>query len=493
MHARRPIRSLLALSAAAALMGAVPAGAATQLQGYYENYIQGNRGDETWQLEMPRHYFELRVLTTPWKDIEGFLKTGVESNRFRNDTGEGFFHDPEFLFGEGHIKMRGARSEVLFFSRQNRFWFSQPLLQVIDGNKFWGSRAVRVDFWETFGFQGMMYYGDQTTSSIANTADDFAVTRITRPLLQRRILFGGTFGRVDFGTDTAQYGMTGALDAELALGELIGPLERFGRATFVVEAARNFSGSQEFTSISRDRNGIQAELRDMNVNALQFKLNGWYREPGLYSGRLTNRTGDDDRKGVFAEAYYRLPRKQIDLRYSHWRETSFEDRFTASGDLFEQNEHKIEAYAELKGGFSSWIKWRRYYGNRDRDFQEFRNIVLEVQGQNKLISVRPQVRFRDYGTPFEVAGYGMEINFNATSQWKFFARFLNAEENTESRRTIFLQARYGGFQDAEFFVEYGDGGRSDRLTENDGFISEGPSATDQDGERRVAAILKYWF
>lgn len=486
-------RPALTLLAFAALAAPRPSGAATELQGYYENYIQGNRGDESWQLEMPRHYFELRFLTTPWKDVEGFLKTGVESNRFRNATGEGFFHTPELLFSEGHVKMRSSRTEVLFFSRQNRFWFSQPLLQVIDGNKFGGSRAVRVDFWETFGFQGMAYYGDQTTSSTVNTADDFAVTRITRPLLDRRILFGGTFGRVDFGSGTSEYGMAAALDAEFALGELLRPFDRFGRTTLVMEGARNFSGSEEFTSISQERNGFQAELRDVNVNALQFKLNGWYREPGLYSGRLTNRTGDDDRKGFFGEAYYRLPRKQIDLRYSHWREIAIEDRFTATGELFEQNEHKIEAYLELKGGFSSWIKWRRYYGNRDRDFQEFRNIVLEVQGQNKLISVRPQIRLRDYGTPFEVAGYGMEINFNATSQWKFFARFLNAEENTESRRTIFLQARYNGFQDAEFYVEYGNGGDSDRLTENDGFISEGPSATNQDGERKVAAILKYWF
>ena len=491
------LRSLLlpALGGLLALTGAMapPAHAATELQGYYESFIQGNRGDETWQLAMPRHYFELRALTTPWQNVEGFLKLGVESNRFRSAQGTGFFHDPELLFQEGHIKKRSTRTELLFFSRQNRFWFSQPLLNVIDGNRFGGSRAVRLDFWDFYGFQGLAYVGDQTTSSTENSADDFAVTRITRDFLDRRVRFGGTFGRVDFGTGSSEFGMTAALDAELALGELVPGLDTFGRSTFVVEAARNLSGDADFSNVAEDRNGVQAELRDVTYDALQLKLNAWYREPGLYSGRLTNRAGDDDRKGVFGEVYYRLPRKQINLRYSHWRETSFEDRFTASGELFEQNEHLVEAYAELKGGFSTWIKWRRYYGNRDRDFQVFRNLVIELQGQNKLISVRPQVRLRDYGTPFEVSGYGMEINFNATSTWKFFARFLNAEENTESRRTVFLQARYGGFTDAEFFVEYGDGGRSDRLTENDGFISEGPSAVDQDSERRIQAILKYWF
>jgi hypothetical protein len=87
----------------------------------------------------------------------------------------------------------------------------------------------------------------------------------------------------------------------------------------------------------------------------------------------------------------------------------------------------------------------------------------------------------------------MEINLNVTSKWKFFARFLNADENTESRRTVFVQARYSGWQNADFYIEYGDGGRSDRLAENDSFVSESPSAQDQDYDRRVQLILKLWF
>lgn len=465
--------------------------AATELQGYYESNFVGTRGDETWQVDRPRHFFELRLLSAPWPGTEAFLRTYTESNRFadRDDVNR---HEPRLFFGEAHLKLRSSRTEVLFTTKQNRFWFSQPLLQVIDGNKFGGSRAIRLDFWDSYGFQGLAYYGDQTSTSFENEAQDFAVTRVVRPSFDRRLQFGATFGRIDYGQDSSDYQMTGALDVELALGEFVPGLDRFGRTTFVVEAGRNLSGGLDG---AEDLNAVEVELRDLQYDALTLKLNGWYRERNAFTDRLSSRSGSDDRQGFFGEAYYRLPAKQIDLRYTYLNEVGLKERFFGEqgNDLFEYQAHNLELYGELKGGFSAWLKYRRDDGNFRTEFREREDIVLEVQGQNRLISVRPQVRFRNVNLPFAVQGYGMEINFNASDDWKFFSRFLNAEENTESRRTIFVSAQYRGFRDAEFFVEYGDGGRSDRLTENDGFIDEGPSAIDQNGERRVQVILKYWF
>lgn len=497
-----PVLRVLILAMALGLVTS-PAMALTQLQGFYEAFAQGTRGDETWQLNMPNHYLELRLLSTPWQDVEAFVEVSASSNRFRtispgiDATGNdpvlvdaANVHDPKVFFNEGHVKLRGSNAEVLFFSSQNRFWFSQPLLNTVDGNTlqddFFGprSQAVRVDFWQFYGFGGLAYYGDKATNG-----EDFVASRIWRPFARNRGIFGATFGRKDFGLSTSEYDMTMAVDAELALGDLFSPLKQFGRTTLVVEAARNFSGWLE--EGQDKRNGVQVELRDVSVNALTIKANAWYREPFLYTG-MSNNQGSQDRKGFYMESYYRLPRKQIDARYSFWGERAF-DRLAANNERFEQYEHSIETYAELKGGFSAWVKYRNFHTNDNLDYQSFENIIFELQGQNKLISVRPQVRFRDFGTPFEVRGYGMEINLNATSDWKFFARFLNGEENTESRRTIFVQARYNGFQNAEFFVEYGDGGRSDRLTENDYWVGEGPSAVDQDSERRVQAFLKLWF
>lgn len=491
MISRHGIYTAILASTFLCALAAPTARSATELQGFYESNLQGSREDETWQLNRPRHFFEVRLLSTPWIGTEAFIKTYAESNRFenRNDVSR---HEPRFFFAEGHVKLRSSNTELLFSSKQNRFWFSQPLLQVIDGNKLGGSRAVRLDFWNAAGFQGLAYYGDKTSTSFENAAEDFAVTRVTRPTLDRRMQFGTTFGRLDYGQEASGYDMTGAIDLEVALGELMPGVGRIGRTTLVLEAGRNLSGG---TADEENLNAFEAELRDINIDAFTLKLNGWYRERNSFTERLSSRTGFDDRKGIFVETYYRLPRKQIDVRYTYLYERGLDERFFGDdgNDLFAFDQHAVETYLELKGGFSAWVKYRHDTKNDRNEFPDRDDLVLEVQGQNKLISVRPQVRFKDVSLPFAVNGYGMEINFNATENWKFFTRFLNAEENTESRRTIFLQAQYRGFRDAEFFIEYGDGGRSDRLTENDGFVQEGPSAVDQNGERRVQVILKYWF
>ena len=127
------------------LSSGVPARAGTQLQGFYEARVESSRGDGTLQLQMPNHYMELRALTNPWSHVEGFMELGASSNRFRNispgvdpDTktnlDAAFIHDPKVFFNEGHLKLTTSKAEFLFFSSQNRFWFSQPLLNTVDGN-----------------------------------------------------------------------------------------------------------------------------------------------------------------------------------------------------------------------------------------------------------------------------------------------------------------------------------------------------------------------
>lgn len=494
--------ALLAVAGCALAWPAPPATAATQLSGFYEAFLRGQRGDESWQFDMPNHYFELRVLSDLGHGVEAFAEVSASSSRFRSispgidpttqtNIDAAFVHDPKVFFNEGHVKLRGDHAELLVFSSQNRFWFSQPLLGIIDGNSFQDdfggprAQAVRVDYWGVGPVGGLAYYGDKATNG-----EDFAAGRSWASFAGNRVVLGSTYGRKDFGTSSSDYDLAAAVDLELALGELWSPVERFGRTTLVGEYGRNFSGWAD----DLDADGFQAELRDWRVGRLSGKLNYWYREPELYTG-MTFRQNDDNQQGFWGELYYRLARKQVDLRYAYLDRTQVEAELN---DIrLHAREHQVEAYANLKGGISGWVKYRVFEDNAHELSSApdlaYHNLILELQAQNKLISVRPQVRFRDINTPFQVNGYGMEINLNVSSRWKFFSRFLNAEENTESRRTIFVQARYSGLDSGEFFLEYGDGGRSDRLTENDFFVGEGPSARDQDSERRIQAFLKLWF
>jgi len=503
----RSTRTLPRLAMALAVIAAAaPAPAATQLQGFYEAFARGQSIDGTWQFDRPNHYLELRVLSDPWRNWEAFVEASANSSRYQPiERAPGLVevqrHSPELLFNEGHVRWRrNDHAEVVLFSHQNRFWFSQPLLNIVDGNQFADERdgarsqALRTDFWDLAGFGGLVYAGSKSTN-----AEDFYAGRMWRKFSRGRIQLGTTWGRKDYdGGDgdhvsTDNYDMAGAVDLELALGEMIHPLSSLGRFTLVVEAGRNFSGERTLPADAKKRNGYQMELRDVRWNSLTFKGQAWYREQNLYRNGLNYRSGDDDRRGYWGELWWRLPAKQVDLRYSHWHNWSW-DEVGADGEKIDQFSHELELYAELKGGISSWIKYSYWRGNEDPiDGDTFQNVIFQIQAQNRLISVRPQVRLRDFGTRKSVQGYGMDVNLNISSRWKIFGRFLNANEENESRDTFFLQARLDAWSNSEFFIEYGDGGRSDRLTENDGFVDIGPDARSQDDDRRVQLILKLWF
>jgi hypothetical protein len=54
---------------------------------------------------------------------------------------------------------------------------------------------------------------------------------------------------------------------------------------------------------------------------------------------------------------------------------------------------------------------------------------------------------------------------------------MNVDEKTESRQTAFAQLRYNGWSGAEFFVEFGDPGHSNDLTNDGDFVQHGNNNT----------------
>ncbi len=157
------------LATALLLALAPPASAITTLEGYSDlmTEISSNGGgDPSWGMANPRLYAELRLKTSPWTDIDTFLKFAAESSDWVNDANDTDVKRTDLFLKEGHIRFRGNRVEAYLFTRQDRFWLNEPLLGVLDQGRVkddsYGPRAqgVRLDFWDTYGFQGAAFYSD---------------------------------------------------------------------------------------------------------------------------------------------------------------------------------------------------------------------------------------------------------------------------------------------------------------------------------------------
>ncbi len=100
-----------------------------------------------------------------------------------------------------------------------------------------------------------------------------------------------------------------------------------------------------------------------------------------------------------------------------------------------------------------------------------------MTGENKLVKLRTQFRIKDIDSDYELTAYGFEANVNLSDSWKFYARVMNVDEQTESRQTAFAQIRYLGWQGAEFFVEFGNPDQSNDIVNDGDFVSHDSGAT----------------
>ncbi|MBD3367304.1 MAG: hypothetical protein GF405_03880, partial [Candidatus Eisenbacteria bacterium] len=275
--------------------------ALTTLEGYSEFVaeLRSSGGDDpTWNLDNPRIYSELRLKSTPWRDIETYLKISAESNRWDDDLKE-----TKFYFREAHMRYRASNFEAHLFTGQDRFWLNEPLLEVVNPGVVkhddYGPRAqgIRADFWGIHGFSGAAFisersdYGASPWSSlsdaeqdahpgsaegdtISTNTDDYRGFRVTRSFFRNNMLLGTTYARKDYSGspfygERDQFDEVFAVDAELALGELIPFLTQFGRVTLVTEYGRNNSGylwDVEDPAV----NGFKTEIRDFRAGPFRF-------------------------------------------------------------------------------------------------------------------------------------------------------------------------------------------------------------------------------
>ncbi len=450
---------------------APPAAAITTLEGYSDLMTEirsSGGGDPSWGLDNPRLYAELRLKTSPWTDIDTFLKLVAESNNWQDSEETDTYEKTSLLYlKEGHIRFRGSRVEAYLFSRQDRFWLNEPLLGVLDQgwvkDDSYGPRAqgIRLDFWDTYGFQGAAFYSDTSYEN------EYRGGRVTRDFASDRIVLGSTYARCDY----SDFDEVIAFDGEVAVGELVPALRRFGRMTWATEYGRNTSRDPRHPG-DEGRNGFKTELRDLKVGPLRFLVS--YEDIGeiFYAEQMAS--GDQKNKNgysrYYAEAHYRIPTKAINLKGWTYKDSPKEGDDAEEGV---KQEWGTEAYLEFVNGFTGKVEYK-VYENRDGVWP---NLFTEVTGENRLVKLVLQYRIKDIDSDYELTAYGFGVNVNLSDNWKFYARVMNVDELTESRQTAFAQIRYLAWSGAEFFVEYGNSDHSNDFTNDGDFVDHGSSTT----------------
>ncbi|MCX5801615.1 MAG: hypothetical protein NTX17_09545 [Candidatus Eisenbacteria bacterium] len=467
------------LTTAFLLSAVVPLFAVSTLEWYYEAQTELNGEDRSWGINEPRHYLELALRTTPMPDVEGFLRFSAESNRWKD------YKRYNLIFAkEGHIRTKWKNAEAVLFSQENRFWFSEPLLEIVNPDRVkdddYGPRAqgIRLDFWGLKNFNGVSYYSQK------RSGEDNVAFRGKRPFLHDKLVIGATLANHNFGSDVHDYDRVVAADIELALGHLVPTLSRFGRVTLATEVGRNISGRWLDAIENPLTNGFKTEIRDFSVGDFYNVASYQYYETNFYTG-MSNRESDDDYKGYYVETNYRIPTKAVNLKASRYDYRAFRLR-DSKGQLWGKSQSVGEVYVEFVRGFTSRAEYRYYRDNNGI----YPNFLFEVAGENRLARIRTQLRVKDINTIYQLEAYGFEMSVNLSDKWKFYSRVMNVNVPTQSRQTVFLQLRYTGWTSGEGFVEFGNPDQSNDLVNDDDFVQWDSNASTQ---RYVKLFLKMYY
>jgi hypothetical protein len=464
---------------------------AVGLGGYYE--IQTRLAEDgTWQLFEPNHRFELRLHASPWQDTEAFAKFYAELSRMQDNDPERRLR--EYTLLEGHLKYRWPQHfEVLAFTKENRFWFSQGLFEVVTADRLAGdSQALRMDFWGFGPVSGLAYYNDWSGSS---GREDALVGRINAPFWKDRVRFGATAARKDWGASTSDYNAIVGGDVGVSVGRTIPQLRHFGNIDITAQAA---TSRTPFEPQSADDLIWAVEMRQLKLK--DFELQARYHDYGAdFRSYLSNQFDYEQKfneSGYYLRGVYFFPMKAVNLSASYSHTSAPQNRLQIVSESNPNRDYREiygEIYIEWVNNIKSRVYYKQYNGwdptyNSNRDYPTF---FGEMSLENSLAKVRAQVRAKDIGTPYQVIATGAEINVNLSKDLKLYARAVNAAEDYESRQTAFVQLRYERFQPAEIFLEFGNPGDSDNdLTNDDDFVNE---AASHGVNKQIKLFVKVYF
>ena len=470
----------------------VPIFASVKIEGYYEN-ITTFDGNLRWNMNEPHNNFELRFLGTPYKGIEAYLKFHAESDKFFNNNRAERYTIYDML--EAHTKFRWEKGlEVVAFSRENRFWFSQGLMELVSQwtiNDGGNAQGIRTDFWNLWKIYGTAIHSDYSQSG----GEDANVIRLNLPLFSNRFRISSTLARKDWAGSSQNFNTVVSSDAYLSIGRTIPFLKKFGNLGYAIEFAK--SRIPDETKNSKNI-AIETELRSIRISNLELKLS--YRDIGENFRSYLSNDYDQGQKfnerGFNINASYFFPTKAINLtsNYDEYR-APLNRTFPQSrtNPLYRYQNWYNELYIEFVHDVRYKVYYKYYRGwdvNYDA-YKVYPTLFNEISFEDYFAKVRLQFRWKDFGTPYEIQAFGIELNANLSQRWKLYMRAMNVNEISESRQTIFIQLQYHAFSNTDFFLEFGNPDDSnDDLTNDDDFVNV--DAT-QEINKQIKAYLKVYF
>lgn len=409
---------------------------------------------------------QLKFFAQPRQQVEAFVRLEADWNRANNNNPR-----PELQYRESHLRFgwdkQGKGINAWIFSRQDRFWVENHLIQVIQGDRVKdgdNGQGIRLDAYNWLGGTDFNYvYSDFSGQANPNTSpdptnptgtDDAHIFRARREFLDKAVRAGLTYGRKVESEDR----LNEQGHAEVLHGDV--RLQRGTLALSVEYAQTNRVGldlepADDDDWVPSDAT-LRAELRSITVGRptwgyLNIAPTYWNAGPNY-----DNPLGDalNDEQGFFINTWYLIPARAITLttNYGEWERKVFEQK--------EFTELYVELYTEYVNGFTSKFFYRR---KRTEDFanplfvQEFKNddVFVELQVESRLAWLRVQGKLKDLDTEFQKELASLETSINLTQDLKIYNRFTFGNDPARLRDSFFAELQYRPRPGMEAFLSYG--------------------------------------
>lgn len=447
---------------------------ADNLSGYYEMesaFKHDYGSSKYWEFDNIRHYFELKYFANPVTNYDLFLKLGLDSTPFHqnNDNPAEDNWEDFFKSTEAHLKYHQEKWEAILFMRQNRFWFSTPLIGVFNADEiknYDNAVGIRTDFWDIKNFTGHIIRSDYKNALYG---------RVEYNLLSK-ILIGTTLLKSNDTQDNTKDNFVYTGDVQAEVGKLLSGIEPLNSSYLAFETAASKTDGIK----NKDNYLYAAEWRDIyfygvNITLAYHNYKRNFRSFLSKSDEFSQPAKvNEDR--LFTRFIYSFPTKAITytalLEYKNYPVRRAEEVSALNKKHYAYLLYN-ELYIEFINGFNfkSFFEYKKEWDTRYSNYKEYPTFFAEISVENRIARIKGQVKIRDISTIYQIEAYGVEMGFNITDELKFYTRVINVNQPLGSRQTIFSQLKYDAWTNTDIFLEFGNGDDSnDDLVNDEDFV-----------------------